>query len=108
MVAEERPMVLHATLVNTVYSKNSGKGKGETGRGTGRITMDARALVKKLNGRIAEEDERVKREEVRPFPWAEGVEIRSVKICKMGAKEVEDVELGMEYQVVGEKRILPV
>jgi activating signal cointegrator complex subunit 1 len=108
MAPEERPMVLHATLVNTVYSKNPRERRGETGRGIGRITMDARELARMLNGRVASEDKRVKRDEVQPFVWAENVDIRCVRICKMGAKKVEDEELGMEYEVVAEKTIFPI
>jgi activating signal cointegrator complex subunit 1 len=108
MALEERPMVLHATLVNTVYSKNPRERGGETGRGLGRITMDARELVRRLNGRVASEDKKVVKSEVEPFVWAENMEISAVRICKMGAKTVEDEELGMEYEVVGEKMLFPI
>ena len=96
-------MVLHATLVNTVYAKSSGERKREHGRGTGKVTMDARALVKASNGHEGEEDERVKREAVEAVVWVEGVEIDRVRICKMGARKVDDEVLGFEYEVVGEK-----
>lgn len=100
---EERPLVLHATLVNTVYSKSAGERNRESGRGKGRITVDARGVMRELNGREGREDERVRREDVGAFVWAEGVRIERVRICAMGAREVEG-ELGQEYRVVGEKR----
>ena len=89
--------------MNTVYSKSDKERKGESGRGMGRISVDARELMRSLNGREAREDERVRREGVGSFVWAEGVVIGGVRICGMGAKAVEDKGLGMEYQVVGEK-----
>ena len=96
-------MVLHATLVNTVYSKSDRERKGESGRGMGKLSIDARELMRSLNGREAREDEKVSREAVGRFVWAEGVVISGVRICKMGAKVVEDQGLGMEYEVVVEK-----
>lgn len=105
MQAEERPLILHATLVNTVYSRSGQDRKRKSGRGTGRITVDARELMRRFNGRNAEEDEKVRREEVLPFVWAEGVEIDRARICKMGAKKVEDVDLGMDYEVVRENMV---
>ena len=103
MAPEDRPLVLHATLVNTVYSKSDKERKGETGRGVGRISVDARGLMRSLNGREGREDERARREGVGRFVWAEGVVVGGVRICGMGAKAVEDKGLGMEYQVVGER-----
>lgn len=92
--------------MNTVYSKSSRERKSESGRGQGRITVDARELSRRFNGRDALDDERVSRERVEAFVWARDVEIGSVRICRMGAKGVEDEGLGMEYEVVGEKMIL--
>jgi activating signal cointegrator complex subunit 1 len=100
IVPEERPLVLHATVVNTVYSKRM----GDSGRGQGKISIDARPLLQQFNGREAREDAQVSRIEVPKFVWAEDVVICGARICGMGARECDDAELGMEYQVLGEKR----
>jgi len=70
----------------------------------GKITMDARRLAGMYNGggsdSVDGEGGDVGTEE---YIWAEGVEIDRVRICKLGAKKVEDETLGQEYEVVCEK-----
>jgi len=82
LVPEERPLLLHATVVNMVYAKERGrkkgkppvKGDGGAGRGKGKI--DARGL----------------REEWEGYVWAEGVRVERVAVCEMGARVVEGRE----------------
>ncbi|KAI9901319.1 hypothetical protein N3K66_003136 [Trichothecium roseum] len=82
-----RPLLLHATVVNTVYvrgkGKNKGKGKGKGGRG--RLTFDGREVLARYEG----------------FAWAESVEVGEVAICRMGAKKVGD-EGDQAYEVEAE------
>lgn len=80
MGGEARPLVLHATLVNT------GHVRGRRGRG-GRVTVDARGLLERYADAV----------------WAEGVEVARLAICTMGARRV--VVGGVEdaaYEVVAE------
>ncbi|KAK3683642.1 kinase A anchor protein [Podospora appendiculata] len=92
MVEGERPLLLHATLVNTVYVKgksragNGGKGKGR-GKRWERLTIDARGVVERYEDQV----------------WMKDVPVEGVAICKMGARKT--VVGGVEdeaYEVVGE------
>ncbi|KAM3428838.1 hypothetical protein MY4824_008598 [Beauveria thailandica] len=81
MEAERRPFLLHATVVNTAHVK-SGRGGG---RRRERLLLDARALM----------------EEYAEHVWLERHEVRSLAICRMGAKPKGDA--GDEaYEVVEE------
>ena len=77
MPKEDRPLLLHATVINTIYVPG--------GRGKNRLEIDAREIV----GRYDD------------FMWMEGVEVDRVTICKMGAKKVEG-EDDERYEVVEE------
>lgn len=82
MEAEERPFVLHATVVNTVHVKRErGKKGGE------RLMVDARGMM----------------EEYAEYVWLDRHEMRSVAICKMGAKAKGDGDEA--YEVVEEVMI---
>lgn len=96
--AENRPLVLHATIANTVYAK--GDRRGEKKR-MGTLSFNATEILCKYNehGGTSSENEKG------AFIWAEGLEIDRVRICEMGAKSVEDQTLGEEYKVVGERYI---
>ncbi|KAG9256680.1 kinase A anchor protein [Emericellopsis atlantica] len=84
MSAEElaRPLLLHATVVNTIYVKGIGKSKGRT-------TIDARDIV----GRYEDE------------VWMEGMDVDRVALCRMGAKAVEGSDGDMVYEVEAEVRV---
>lgn len=92
MVPEDRPLLLHATVVNTIYVKGGniyrrgGKGKG---KGRERLTLDARDIIDRYEDHV----------------WVEGMPVESVRICRMGAKKVEGEEEGEEdeaYEVEAE------
>lgn len=70
IVPEDRPMTLHATLVNTVYTRSAKSGKTRWSKGSSRF--DATALI----------------ERYRDVEWAADVRIEKVEICKMGASDV--------------------
>lgn len=102
VVPEQRPLLLHATLLNMVYGRlaleaRGGEGSsGKGGRGKGRKgrprTIDARDLIGKYDG----------------FVFAEGVRLEKVAICKMGAKEVVDSDgrvVGAEYEIIAEREL---
>lgn len=82
MVPDERPLLLHATIVNTVYAKERrGGGGGRGGRGGHRgggggggggakLTFDARELIERYDD----------------FTWMEKVPVQKVALCRMGAQ----------------------
>jgi activating signal cointegrator complex subunit 1 len=83
MVEENRPLLLHATIVNTVYVPG-GRGKGGHGKNRAKLTIDAREIL----------------EDYEDFEWMSNVRIEKVAICMMGAQKKEDGE--EEYIVEGE------
>ena len=101
LVGEERPLLLHATVVNTVYVKGSGAGRGggrglggrgrgggRGGRGGGRrkerLVLDARELLT----------------EWEDFVWMKDVRVERLAVLRMGAKVGDSGE--EEYEVEGE------
>lgn len=85
MVDDDRPLLLHATVVNTVYVRGRGRGKGK------RLTLDAGSLL----DRYAD------------YVWLERFAVDRVAICRMGAKELEgeEGEVDAAYEVEAEVRI---
>lgn len=79
MVQDTRPLLLHATVVNTIYVKGRGKTKQ-------RLMIDASDIVARY------ED----------YVWMDGVEVERVKICRMGAKKIEGTDGDEAYEVEGE------
>ncbi|KAK3315353.1 AKAP7 2'5' RNA ligase-like domain-containing protein [Apodospora peruviana] len=86
MARENRPLLLHATIVNTVYVKGGGR-KGKGGRRE-KLTIDARGVLERYEDQV----------------WMEDVQVEKVAICKMGAKKVvlEDGAEDEVYEVVDE------
>ncbi|KAL7787127.1 kinase A anchor protein [Trichoderma ceciliae] len=84
MIDENRPLLLHATIINTIYVKNSGGG-GARGKGRERMTIDARDLVSRYDD----------------YLWAEEMPITRVAICRMGAKPIEGTD-DAAYEVEAE------
>ncbi|RPB14113.1 hypothetical protein P167DRAFT_604336 [Morchella conica CCBAS932] len=74
LVPETRPLLLHATVVNTVYIRGRGRGRG---RGE-RVTFDAAEALEWGRGRV----------------FAEDVEVAGVCICRMGEARVGGVSQG--------------
>ncbi|CZT22876.1 uncharacterized protein RCC_08582 [Ramularia collo-cygni] len=77
IVSDDRPLKLHATIVNTIYakSKNSAsrsQGHGPKARGSSKI--DATAVLRKYHD----------------FVWAENFRLDRIAICEMGAKKIMD------------------
>ena len=86
---EERKFVLHATVVNTIYSKSTSKSsnsgnnrRGNRGRGgrggSGRkekLVIDASDVIDKYADTV----------------FVEGLEVDRVELCKMGARKGEEV-----------------
>ncbi len=67
MVDDGRPQLLHATIVNTIYSKDErGRRRRE------KLLIDARGVV-------AQYDD---------YTWVDGLYVRGFQICKMGAQKI--------------------
>ena len=84
MVDDGRPLLLHATVVNTIYVKGDGgengnrsgaggnRRKGGGGRRRERLVFDATAIIDRYEDLV----------------WMKDVPVESVAICRMGAKKV--------------------
>ncbi|KAK3343724.1 kinase A anchor protein [Lasiosphaeria hispida] len=76
MADEKRPLLLHATILNTIYVKG---GRGPRGRGGKhgkrgeKLTIDARGILDRYDDQI----------------WMEDVRVDKIAICRMGAKKTE-------------------
>lgn len=84
LVPDTRPLLLHATMVNTVYVPGVRKGGGGAGHGKrkARLTMDVRDVL----DRYAD------------TTWMEGCRVEKIAVCRMGAKK--DLQTGEELYVV--------
>ncbi|KAI1117519.1 kinase A anchor protein [Nemania sp. NC0429] len=91
MVEDDRPLLLHATTLNTIYvKKNSTATQGGGGGGGGRrgrnkrdkLTIDARQILDRYGD----------------YVWMEDVPIEKIAICKMGAKKQEDGDEAYEVE----------
>ncbi|KAI9717081.1 MAG: hypothetical protein M1812_005016 [Candelaria pacifica] len=92
LLPDERPLLLHATILNTIYAtdrrsrgtanrRGQGLGEGDPsqnasgsrghGRKRGKLNMDATNIIQRYDG----------------YEWAKDFRIEKVAICKMGAKK---------------------
>lgn len=87
MVEENRPLLLHATIVNTIYVRGgrSAAAKGGKARAA-RLTVDATDIL----GRYDD------------YVWMRDVPVEKIAICRMGAKKVGTGEDDVEYEVEAE------
>lgn len=88
-----RPLLLHATVLNTIYAKDSapaegsGAAKRKRGRRREKMTFDARAVIDRYEDHV----------------WMESFRVEKIALCRMGAKKV--VVAGVEdqeYEAVAE------
>ncbi|KAI9849032.1 MAG: hypothetical protein M1837_005923 [Sclerophora amabilis] len=114
IVPDHRPLLLHATVLNTIYAgggrrrtttttttttaeqaRRGGKGHrhghGHGRKNRARLTIDATDLIEKYDG----------------FVFAKDVTLEKLAICKMGAKKLRDehgrVTGEEEYEIVAER-----
>ncbi|KAI1487947.1 kinase A anchor protein [Biscogniauxia mediterranea] len=81
-IAEEnRPLLLHATIVNTVYVKGRNT-RGGKGKRYDKLTVDARGILERYDD----------------FVWMQDVPMEKIAICKMGAKKRDDGEEAYEVE----------
>jgi activating signal cointegrator complex subunit 1 len=98
MEPENRPLVLHATIVNTVYAKQDRRNEK---RRMGSISFDVTDILRIYNEKGGIDRGGAMGE----FVWANDILIDRVRICEMGAKAVYDTTLEQEYTVFAEKII---
>ena len=85
LLPDKRPLLLHATIMNTLYAKTkshaTGTGHGKSKRRVEKI--DATALL----------------EEFREYVWAKDFRIEKISLCQMGAKKefIDGVVVDEEY-----------
>ena len=85
LVPDTRALLLHATIINTIYLVGRGSGNGR--KRAPKLTIDAREMLQKYE----------------TFEWMRDVRVERVSICRMGARAVEGGD--EEYVVEGEVAI---
>ncbi|KAI2468255.1 kinase A anchor protein [Annulohypoxylon bovei var. microspora] len=76
MAVETRPLLLHATILNTIYVKGRKKGRKE------KLLIDASGILDRYDD----------------FVWMEDVPVEKIAICRMGAKKQEDGDEAYEVE----------
>ncbi|KAF3070564.1 hypothetical protein GL218_00398 [Daldinia childiae] len=79
MAEENRPLLLHATIMNTIYVKGRNR-KG--GKRHEKLTIDARDILDRYDD----------------YVWMKDVPVEKIAICKMGAKKQEDGDEAYEIE----------
>ncbi|KAJ9141974.1 hypothetical protein NKR23_g7573 [Pleurostoma richardsiae] len=94
MVEDDRPLLLHATIVNTIYvrgTSRAGKDRGKDKSGRRRWDKSVVAYAREAIDRYED------------HVWLENFPIRKLAICRMGAKALEvDGEEDQAYEVEAE------
>ncbi|KAL2680640.1 hypothetical protein Neosp_008243 [[Neocosmospora] mangrovei] len=70
MAEDSRPLLLHATVINTIYVKNG------RGRRREKLTIDAQDMVSRYDD----------------YVWMENMPLEKVTLCRMGAKKIEGTD----------------
>lgn len=82
MVEDSRPLLLHATILNTIYVKRDGAARGGRRKKRDKLTIDARQILDRYSD----------------YLWMEDVPIEKIAICRMGAKRLEDGDEAYEVE----------
>ncbi|KAK7948228.1 uncharacterized protein PG986_009114 [Apiospora aurea] len=83
MAEEDRPLLLHATVLNTIYVKGEKRGGGgRHGKRRERITVDARDILDRYDD----------------FVWMQDAPVEKIAICRMGAKKQDDGDEAYEVE----------
>jgi activating signal cointegrator complex subunit 1 len=99
LVPDNRPLTLHATVLNTVYASSRARGGG----GGGGSNKEQQQKKKKKRGNTRNIDATEILERYTEFEWARDVRIEKVGMWKMGAKKVvvDGVVVDKVYEEVG-------
>ncbi|KAK5629371.1 hypothetical protein RRF57_005086 [Xylaria bambusicola] len=82
MMEDNRPLLLHATILNTIYVKGKGTSRGGKGKSRERLTIDARQILDRYDD----------------YVWIENGPIEKIAICRMGAKKQENGDEAYEVE----------
>ncbi|KAH6996954.1 kinase A anchor protein [Ilyonectria destructans] len=82
MMEENRPLLLHASIINTIHVKAARGG----GRRREKLTLDARDIITRYDD----------------YLWIEDMPVERVTLCRMGAKKIEGSEDDEAYEVEAE------
>ncbi|KAI3327906.1 kinase A anchor protein [Xylariaceae sp. AK1471] len=82
MVEDNRPLLLHATILNTIYVKGRTTSRGGKEKKHEKLTIDARQIMERYDD----------------YVWMENMPIEKIAICKMGAKKLEDGDAAYEVE----------
>ncbi|TGJ85378.1 hypothetical protein E0Z10_g3396 [Xylaria hypoxylon] len=82
LMEDDRPLLLHATILNTIYVKGKNTSLGGKGKSREKLTIDARQILDRYDD----------------YLWMEDVPIEKIAICKMGAKKQENGEEAYEVE----------
>ncbi|KAI0974950.1 kinase A anchor protein [Xylaria arbuscula] len=75
MMEDGRPLLLHATILNTIYVKGTpNTSRGGKGRSREKLTIDARQILDRYDD----------------YLWMDDVPVEKIAICRMGAKKQDD------------------
>jgi activating signal cointegrator complex subunit 1 len=119
IVKDNRPLKLHATILNTIYAKPRGRDRREKPNYEDKATTATElSAAEEKNDRSEGHGPNAKSwmrfdaseliEQYKGYTWAQAISIDRVCICKMGAKKVLDEKgeiVDEAYEVVFEKRI---
>ncbi|KAI0872466.1 kinase A anchor protein [Hypoxylon argillaceum] len=82
MIEDTRPLLLHATILNTIYVKGRNATRERRGKNRERLTIDARQILDRYDN----------------YLWMEDVPVEKIAICKMGAKKQENGDEAYEVE----------
>ncbi|KAI3340408.1 kinase A anchor protein [Ustulina deusta] len=82
MLEESRPLLLHATILNTIYVKGKTASRGGKGKRHEKLTIDARQILDRYDD----------------YLWMGDVPIEKIAICRMGAQKQEDGDEAYEVE----------
>ncbi|KAI1428815.1 kinase A anchor protein [Xylaria sp. FL1777] len=82
MMEDSRPLLLHATILNTIYAKEKSIGRGGKGKSREKLTIDARQILDRYDD----------------YLWMDGVPIEKIAICRMGAKKQDNGDEAYEIE----------
>ena len=83
MMEDNRPLLLHATILNTIYVKDrNAASRGGKGRSREKLTIDARQILDRYDD----------------YLWIENKPVEKIAICRMGAKKQENGDEAYEVE----------
>ena len=91
ILEENRPLKLHATVINTIYAKKAEK-KGEAAAGEESKSRTDEHRTRSKRRRPPEFDATEMIKTFEGFKWAEAIRVERLAICKMGANKIKDEE----------------